>query len=98
MDLSKLAKTKHYSVLDLPLYIYQDNGDGTGILTDGKAFYLSWDNFKQVGDECPPGARFLKREEELLLTKMSKPLQLGAAAIEQNEAISDDDLWSEMQK
>ena len=104
IDTSKLETTLHKGASitgdgkEADLFVYRDHRDGTGILTDGQNFYFAYNDLLSVGDQCPPGARFMTANEELVIVKSKAALLKMDAFVELNPSATEDTAWAEYKK
>ena len=103
IDTSRLETTLHKGAFldgetEADLFMYKDHGDGTGILTDSQNFYFAYNDLLSVGDQCPPGARFMTDNEAIVIKKSKDALIKMDAYAEANAEATEDMKWNEYKK
>ena len=103
IDTSKLLITLHKgaplnSKKEVDLFVYLNHHDGTGILTDGQNFYFAYNDLKSVGDQCPPGARFMTANEALIIKRSKDILVKIDVYTNANPETTENLTWLEFKK
>ena len=104
IDISKFQITPHKGMSitadgkEADLYIYKNHEDGTGILTDGQNFYFAYNDLKSVGNQCPPGARFMTDNEAIVIKRSKDIISKVDTFVINKPTATEDEKWIEFKK